>query len=741
MKSTTEIHVNVVDVALPIPLRQCFRYLVPAGMEVLQPGVRVRVPFGHQEHIGVVAKLGQAPATGLKSVLECLDIQPLLDTSLLALLQWITAYYHCPEGEVMELALPVLLRRGGSAQVPSERGCRLTAPGRAADPDLIRRAPRQQELLQRLQAAAGQCLPASLLRQHYPAWTIPARALAKRGWLEIINEPLPPAILAPVAAPLTALNPAQRDVVAAIVAAGPGYRPHLLDGVTGSGKTEVYLALSHQQLQQGKQVLLLVPEISLTPQLVERFRVQFGLRVQVTHSALGHRERLQVWSQSQSGQARIVLGTRSAVFSPMPDLGLIIIDEEHDSSFKQQEGCLYHGRDVAMMRAKLLDIPIVLGSATPSLQSLANVRAGRYQLHRLTKRARQATLPRVQLLDISGLPMRDGISGPLLEAIERCLARDEQCLLFLNRRGFAPVLLCGNCRWLAECRYCNARLTYHHSRQQLRCHHCGARQTVPRQCPDCNSTNLQPVGEGTERLQATLEKQFPGKRVLRVDRDSVRHQGDFDRLREQIISGQAQILIGTQMLAKGHDFPAVTLVGIINIDSALYSVDYRATEQMAQQCIQVGGRAGRADKAGQVLIQTRFPENPLFQAICQHDYAACADSLLEQRRQAQFPPFIHFALLRADALQPELPEQFLHQAKALGRELLAADSAATVILFDPVPAPMLRRASRYRMQLLAQSPRRRALQEFLRQWVILLEKNRPGRKLRWSLDVDPVTLF
>ncbi|HED13733.1 MAG TPA: primosomal protein N' [Gammaproteobacteria bacterium] len=732
---------RVVDVALPVPLRQSYRYLVPTDMAALYPGMRVRVPFGHHQHIGLVTQTDRSLATGLKSVLECLDKKSIVDASLMTLLQWLATYYHTPIGEVMELALPVLLRRGKSTQPQAQSGCQLTPAGCTADPDTLTRAPRQRQLLQLLHAAGEHRLLAPVLCQHYPAWKIPARALAQRGLVERISALPEPVPAAPIRPPLTMLNPAQQQVVTSIRTAGSGYRAHVLDGVTGSGKTEVYLALTRDQLQQGRQVLLLVPEISLTPQLVERFQQQFDQRVQVTHSALSQAQRLQVWRLAQSGQAQVILGTRSAVFSPMPKLGLIVVDEEHDPSFKQQEGCLYHGRDVAVMRARILDIPVLLGSATPSLQSLANVRARRYQLHKLTKRAGMASLPGVQLLDISGLPTRDGITRPLLEAIARCLDRGEQCLLFLNRRGFAPVLLCGNCRWVAECRYCNARLTYHHARQQLHCHHCGARQTLPKHCPDCNSANLQPVGEGTERLQTTLEKQFPGQRVLRVDRDSVRHQGDFEQLREQITSGQAQILVGTQMLAKGHDFPNVTLVGIVNSDSSLYSVDYRATEQLAQQCIQVAGRAGRADKPGRVLIQTRFPEHPLFQAICQHDYAACADQLLEQRQQARFPPFMHFALLRADALQPELPNRFLGMAKELGSGILSGRSEQRVVLFDPAPAPMLRRASRYRMQLLAQSRQRGALQEFLRQWVQQLEKSKLGRKLRWSLDVDPVTLF
>ncbi len=705
------------------------------------PGIRVRVPFAHRQLIGVVTSSGFSSETGLKTVLEALDDEPVLSESLLSLLQWLADYYHTPIGETIGLALPVLLRRGRSAEFATQDYCQLTAAGRTAAPEDLRRAPRQQQLLQWLQQAAGQRLSSSILRQHNKGWKTSVRALAARSWLEIRSGSLPldpPSAIAPSTA---VLNPEQQKVVTAIQEAGQVYQTHLIDGVTGSGKTEIYLALACEQLQSGHQVLLLVPEISLTPQLVERFRAQFGQRVQVTHSGLGQQQRLRTWQLARSGQAQVILGTRSAVFSPLPKAGLIIVDEEHDSSFKQQEGCLYHGRDVAVMRARRLNIPIVLGSATPSLQSLANAKAGRYQLHKLTKRAAGAQLPMVQLLDISGLPMRDGLSRPLLDAIEHCLDLGQQCLLFLNRRGYAPVLLCGNCRWLAECRYCNARLTYHHARQQLHCHHCGARHALPKHCPDCNSVNLQPVGEGTERLQATLEKRFPGQRVLRVDRDSVQHKDDFARLRDKITRGEAQILVGTQMLTKGHDFPAVTLVGIINIDSSLYSVDYRATEQMAQQCIQVAGRAGRARQAGHVLIQTRFPEHPLFQAICRHDYAACASQLLRQRQQARFPPFMHFALLRADALEPELPERFLQAAKKMGSNILLQWPDDAVNLFDPAPAPMQRRASRYRMQLLAQSRQRSALQTFLQQWVMVLEKQRSGRKLRWSLDVDPVTLF
>ncbi len=741
MKNLSKPRSRVVEVALPVPLRKCYRYVVPEQMTVPGPGMRLRVPFGHHEHIGLVMKTGQADPAGLKPVLECLDTAAILDSTMLTLLKWLAEYYHCPIGEVMQLALPILLRRGKSAQPAEQLCCQLTDVGRVVDPEVLTRAPRQRQLLQRLRAAKGQQLPASLLQQYHQSWRAPAKALAQRGWLQMTYLTAPKVELSPVAAPSTTLNNAQQQVVTAICECAPGYQSHVLEGVTGSGKTEVYLALTRQQLQQDRQVLILVPEISLTPQLVERFSQQFGERVQVTHSALGHSQRLRVWNLARSEQAEVILGTRSAVFCALPKLGLIIVDEEHDPSYKQQEGCLYHGRDVAVMRARLLGIPIILGSATPSLPSLINVKRERYRLQRLPKRAGGAQLPGIQLLDLNGLPARDGISQPLLEAIEHNLVRGEQSLLFLNRRGYAPVLLCGNCRWVAECRYCNARLTYHQALEQLHCHHCGARHSLPRHCPDCNATNLQPVGEGTERLQAALEKRFSGHRVLRIDRDNVRRKGEFALLREQITSGRAHILVGTQMLAKGHDFPAVTLVGIINIDSSLYSVDYRATEQMAQQCIQVAGRAGRADKPGRVLIQTRFPEHPLFQAICRHDYAACANQLLEQRLQAGFPPFVHFALLRADALQPDVPNNFLVQAKQLGIEILSEQAGSAVALFDPVPAPMLRRASRYRMQLLAQSRHRSALQDFLQQWVLRLEKSRPSRKLRWSLDIDPVTLF
>ena len=479
-----------------------------------------------------------------------------------------------------------------------------------------------------------------------------------------------------------------------------GYGCFLLHGITGSGKTEIYVHLMHEMLQRGGQVLLLVPEINLTPQLENYFRSRFpDVDLVSLHSGLADGERAQNWLKAQSGEARIVLGTRLSVFTPLPKLSLILVDEEHDPSFKQQDGLRYSARDVAIFRANQRGVPIVLGSATPSLESWYNAQSGRYKLLKLTQRAVQpATLPVVRCMDITKLPLQDGLSEPLLTAIEARLQRKEQSLIFINRRGYAPVLMCTSCGWLSECKHCAGKLVLHQKDRSLRCHHCGAQQRVPHACPTCGDADLKPVGIGTQRLEETLQTRFPEARILRVDRDSTRNKGAWNAMRKQIHDGEADILIGTQMLAKGHDFPNLTLVGVISPDSALYSADFRASEKLFAQLTQVGGRAGRADKAGEVIVQTAFPNHPLFQALRAHDFEIWAQTLLAERQMAGFPPFVYQALLSAEGKQESDAYNFLKQARTAAQEL-----HMPVEVYGVVPAAMPKRANHYRAQLLVQS--------------------------------------
>ncbi|MDH4285359.1 MAG: primosomal protein N', partial [Gallionellaceae bacterium] len=513
-----------------------------------------------------------------------------------------------------------------------------------------------------------------------------------------------------------------------------GYNTFLLHGITGSGKTEVYVHLLQQVLAQGGQVLLLVPEINLTPQLEYYFRSRFPDTELVSlHSGLNEGERTQNWLLAQAGRARLILGTRLAVFAPLPQLSLIIVDEEHDSSFKQQDGLRYSARDVAIFRANQRGIPIVLGSATPSLESYHNAQSGRYTLLKLSQRAsEQAQLPTVRCINISNALLPDGISPQVLTALGERLLRGEQSLVFINRRGYAPVLMCTACGWLSDCPHCAGKMVLHLKDRRLRCHHCGYQTHVPHGCPDCGNADLQPVGIGTQRIETALQAHFPEARILRVDRDSTRNTGTWKAMRKQIQDEAVDILVGTQMLAKGHDFHNLTLVCVLNPDNALYSGDFRASEKLFAQLAQVSGRAGRGDKPGEVLVQTCFPEHPLFRALREHDYDSWAATLLKEREQAGFPPFLFQVLLRAESKEEALVYEFMQQSRSRASEL-----AMQVEIYGVVPASMPRRANHIRLQLLVQSDTRKNLQQFLRSWRPMLEEI-PAQKLRWSLDIDPL---
>ena len=526
----------------------------------------------------------------------------------------------------------------------------------------------------------------------------------------------------------------EQQIAVAAVNAAQGYQSFLLHGVTGSGKTEVYVHLLHQVLQRGGQVLLLVPEINLTPQLENYFRSRFPDTELVSlHSGLNEGERTQNWLLAQAGHARIVLGTRLAVFTPLPKLSLIIVDEEHDASFKQQDGLRYSARDVAIFRANERGVPIVLGSATPSLESYYNASSGRFTLLKLTERASQlAQLPSVRCINISNAKLVDGISQPLLTALTERLQRGEQSLVFINRRGYAPVLMCTACGWLSGCPNCAGKMVLHLKDGRLRCHHCGHQTRVPHACPSCGNADLQPVGLGTQRIEGALQQHFSDARILRVDRDSTRNKGTWNAMRKQIQDEAVDILVGTQMLAKGHDFHNLTLVCVLNPDSALYSGDFRASEKLFAQLAQVAGRAGRGNKPGEVQIQTAFPEHPLFSALQAHDYDSWAKTLLLERKQAGFPPYVYQVLLRAEGKVETEVYEFMQQARDF-----AAGLIAQVEIYGVVPASMPRRANHIRVQLLVQSESRKNLQHFLREWRPLLEGIQ-ARKLRWSLDVDPM---
>lgn len=672
----------VLRVALPVPLPRLFDYAAPAD-DPAGPGwvgCRVRVPFGRGEKVGVVVAAGPmaVDAPNLKPVLERLDQQPLLTGELFASLDWAARYYQSPLGDVLAVALPTRLRAGGSATVRPRR---------------------------RATAAAGADEYAGKIHEIAP-------------------------------------NAEQRHAIE-LLRGGHGFRTVLLDGVTGSGKTEVYLQAIADCLANHRQALVLVPEIGLTPQTLQRFRSRLGVAVHALHSGLAEGERARSWLAMARGEGRVLVGTRSAVFCPLPEAGLIVIDEEHDGSYKQHEGLRYSARDLALVRAKALAVPIILGSATPSLESLHNARTGRYQHVRLSQRAGGARAPTVRVLDLRKRRLDHGLCDEVFASIERCLARGEQALVFKNRRGYAPVLLCHDCGWSAGCKRCSTPLqrtpmTVHGSGRGLRCHHCGATGQRPLSCPDCASLALQPQGAGTERLEAVLAERFPEATLVRIDSDNTRIRDGLQKKLDEIGDGPG-IIVGTQMLAKGHDLPRLTLVVVVGIDEGLFSADFRAGEKLAQLLIQVSGRAGRAQRPGEVLLQTHHPEHPLLSTLLAGGYAAAADLALAERAAAELPPYAFLALLRAEANHEAAVQTFLDDA----RNCLDAARLASGQLdaSPPMPAPMPRRAGKSRWQLLLSARQRPALQAALGQWLPQLYALPSARKVRWSVDVDPLDLY
>ena len=722
----------VLRVALPVPLPQAFDYLPPPGSGAGRDwiGCRVRVPFGRGsgEQVGLVVDCG--PAEGdpdaLRSALARLDAGPVLSGELLDSLRWAAGYYHAPLGELVALALPAPLRAGQALPDTGRWAWAATVAGDAAAARPGRPG-RPRQLLERLAPGPWD---EDRLEADLPGWREPMRRLAERGLVERrrVDSAAPAR-----PAPGPALTAGQAGALAAL-RAGAGYRCLLLEGVTGSGKTEVYLQAIADTLAAGRQALVLVPEIGLTPQALARFRARLGVAVLALHSCLADGERARAWTAMARGEGRVLVGTRSAVFCPLPQAGLIVVDEEHDGSYKQQDGVRYHARDLALVRARALGVPVLLGSATPSLESLHNAQSGRFLHQRLPERAGGARPPSVHVVDVRKRPLHDGLSGELLAAIGRCLARGEQALVFRNRRGYAPVLLCHDCGWSAQCRRCDRPMTVHAGGRRLTCHHCGARATPPNACPDCGGLALQPQGAGTERLERALAEHFPDALLLRVDRETTRRRDALEAHLAALGDGPG-ILVGTQMLAKGHDLPNLSCVAVVGVDEGLFSADFRAGEKLAQLLIQVAGRAGRARKPGEVWLQTHHPDHPLLATLLGGGYPAVAALALAEREAAGFPPFAHLALLRAEALREDELQRFLQDAHAAfpGREGVAANG--------PMPAPMPRRAGKARGQLLLEAAQRPPLHAALRDWLPALRALPSARRVRWSLDVDPIDLY
>jgi primosomal protein N' (replication factor Y) len=720
----------IISVALPIPKRQLFDYLYEGT--VLPLGVRVCVSFGPRKLIGVVWGISEKSdwdISKLKSIETVIDDTPIFNPTLIKLCNWLAQYYKHPIGDVVQTAIPVALRKGESSLAKPIQYLTLSDAGQSADINSLSRAPKQRSLVESLRIQDiiktkakvdfGAAAIKSLVEKDLinPIEKAPSTASTWQQDLIIQDKPM--------------ANVEQAIAISCIESKLDQYGCFLLDGITGSGKTEVYLQAIEQVLKQGKQVLILVPEIGLTPQTVHRFKYRFGIDVGILHSGLNNNERLQVWQQSANAQLGIIIGTRSAIFTPMLKPGLLIVDEEHDSSYKQQDGLRYHARDLAVIRAREENIPLVLGSATPALETLNNALAGKYHHLKLNERAGNASLATQHVFDIRQQPLQFGVAQGMLERMGQHLQQGSQVMLFINRRGYAPALVCHQCGFVEHCKRCEKPFTVHKQLFKLQCHHCGSAKSIPKSCQQCQSNELTSVGVGTEQLEQGLADYFPQYSSIRIDSDSARGKNKLDNMLNSINNNEHQILIGTQILSKGHHFPNVTLVLILDVDGALFSADYRAAEHLAQLITQLAGRAGRAEKPGEMWLQTHDPGHPLLQDLINNGYAHFAQYALLERQHANLPPYTFQALFKAQALSARDAFDFLQQIS----QLFSAANGLDCV--GPIPALMEKRQGQYRMQLLLQSPQRSSLQKAIGQQIKQIETLKLGNKIRWSLDIDP----
>ena len=718
----------IAHVALPVPLHQLYDYQLTMPAQI---GMRVKVPFGYRDAIGIIVSIDKhtdVDISHLKSIKSIVDETPVFNDSIWQLLNWAASYYHYPIGEVLFHALPILLRQGRAASKDEIKKWQLTELGKQFNIDSMPRATKQKQLLLALKNDTLQETDfnsAVYLALQKKQLIEQVRCLPESNEWQTCYTTNTTSI---------ELNAQQSNAIQSVNKQLDSFNVFLLEGVTGSGKTEVYLNILSSVLSIGKQALVLVPEISLTPQTIARFKQRFNAPIDILHSGLSAKERLSVWLRSRNGENAIVVGTRSSLFTPFKDLGIIIIDEEHDSSYKQQEGWRYHARDLAIIRAKIENVPILLGSATPSLETLKNAFYHKYQLLQLTERAGNATLAKQSILDIRGLTLEAGLSKPLIEQIQKHLTNNNQVMLFLNRRGFSPLLICHDCGWIAECPRCDRPYTYHHKQHKLSCHHCDTPRAVPQQCPKCGSTHLVPIGFGTEQLEKKLEVLFPNIKISRIDRDTVSKKDALNNYLHDIHQGGAHILVGTQILAKGHHFPDVTLVGIIDVDGALFSSDFRATERFAQIYTQVSGRAGREKKAGEVILQTYHPDHPLLNILLNEGYQKFASVTLQERQITQLPPFSYQVLIRAADRNNRYAPIFLQKI----HDWLKVNCDSGLWQLGPMPANQAKKADYHRWQLLLQHNNRTLLQQILDELLIIILNWNESSRVRWNIDVDPV---
>ena len=725
--------IQIIQVAIPCPLRTVFDYAIEDSL-FLKIGARVEVSFRSRNLVGIVVNIKTATEKDdlnkLKKINTVLDNEPLIPNELMSLTQWLSHYYHHPIGDCFQTILPKKLKQGETTELKTDIAWTLSEQKN----NLLKLTEKQTKIIEFLSKHKHEIIQSEINKQLGQVRSV-LLALDKKQ-LIVQSQTIKQSSVNSSPDKPCDLNQQQHNAVNTVWTNHQSFNVSLLHGITGSGKTEVYIQLAKQIIESGKQALILIPEIGLTTQFVSRFKQQLSARIETINSSVSDADRKQTWLLAKQGLIDIIIGTRSAVFSPLNNLGLIIIDEEHDSSYKQQDGLRYHARNVALVRAKNNNIPVLLGSATPSLESLHHVQQQRYQLLELTERATGATLPKVTMVDSSGPKADNGISSILYHEIKQQLELNNQVLLFINRRGFAPVLMCHECNWQATCPHCDAKMIVHQQRNTLCCHHCGLIQRLPTDCPECKKTELNTYGAGTEQIELSLQRYFPEIPVLRIDRDSTQRVNAFADIVADIKQGGAKILVGTQMLAKGHDFHDVTLVGVLDADQGLLSADFRATESLAQLITQVTGRAGRGSKSGQVFIQTNQPDHKFWKDLIQKGYNYSAHKLLEERKLMGMPPSGYLSIFRAEDREEQLAMQFLTEVQAIFTK-----NQNEVLVMGPVPAIMEKRAGRFRAQLLLSCPQRKPIHQLLDHYMDAISKLKLSRKVRWSIDIDPSDLM
>tara|TARA_E500000331_G_scaffold138353_2_gene135096 strand:+ start:28481 stop:30691 length:2211 start_codon:yes stop_codon:yes gene_type:complete len=724
---------NIIHIAVPLSVRRSFDYLSSHKFLLPEIGARVKVPFGKNELIGIVLdrfKKSDVPKEKLKNILLIIDDKPIIARELLETLIWCSNYYHHPIGEVIKHALPSHIRKGKPAEPIIDVAWNITDLGKQSI-NKIRKNARNQIKAMNLflmndnvtdELIKNNNLAKKTINNLYEKKFIDKKILTHKKKITKIEEILPK------------LTFDQKNVINKIKSEKRSFNAFLLKGVTSSGKTEVYLRLIEEEIKKNKQSLLLVPEIGLTPQLISRLTNRFGKVLSIMHSGLSEMERYKSWLNACSSKSKVIVGTRSAIFAPLPELGLIIIDEEHDLSYKQQEGFRYSARDIAIFRAKKVNAKVILGSATPSFESLHNSNIGKYKLLNMPKRIGKAGKPKVMIIDQNKHASNNILSTPLVLAMQKHLKRNNQILLFLNRRGYAPILFCKECKKTEGCIRCDSNMTIHKSKEILICHHCGQNKRLNTICNKCNSNRII-LGSGTQRVTEDLVNIFPKTRIIRLDRDSISKKGKIIEILEKIESGYAQIIVGTQMLTKGHDFPNLTMVGILNTDQGILGTDFRSNERLAQTLVQVSGRAGRRDIPGEVYIQTHFPEHPLISSLMNDNYEEFERESLARRRESRWPPFNYMIIFRAKSFDKHKLFSFLEKISKISKE-----KNLKVRILGPAPAMIERRFNKFHAQLLFQSEKRNLLHILIKELISEIEKFKKNGQIQWNIDVDPLEL-